>query len=89
VVEETITVSGANRHDSMMFEATLDATPTVPRWNGKACKGPDKLHADRRRPKAESQLADVSTTHWQIRTASSVSAQTGRSIGSIAGRVEH
>ncbi len=25
-----ITVTGANRHDSMAFESTLDATPAVP-----------------------------------------------------------
>ncbi len=42
-----ITVTGANRHDSMAFEPTLDAIPAVPGLNGQPRKRPGKLHADK------------------------------------------
>ncbi len=42
-----ITVTGANRHDSMAFESTLDAIPPVPGLGGRPRKRPDKLHADK------------------------------------------
>ncbi|GLZ23116.1 hypothetical protein Bpla01_66440 [Burkholderia plantarii] len=42
-----ITVTGANRHDSMAFEATLDAIPAVPGVGGQPRKRPSKLHADK------------------------------------------
>lgn len=41
-----ITVTGANRHDSMAFESTLDAIPAVSALNGQPRKRPGKLHAD-------------------------------------------
>ncbi|MBB3261739.1 transposase [Paraburkholderia bannensis] len=43
----SITVTGANRRDSMAFEPTLDAIPAVPGLNGQPRKRPDKLHADK------------------------------------------
>ncbi|NUY06094.1 IS5 family transposase [Paraburkholderia youngii] len=42
-----ITVTGANRHDSMAFESTLDAIPAVAGLNGRPRKRPGKLHADK------------------------------------------
>ncbi len=42
-----ITVSGANQHDSMMFEPTLNAIPAVPGLSARARKRPDKWHADK------------------------------------------
>ncbi|NVE26155.1 IS5 family transposase [Burkholderia glumae] len=42
-----VTITGANRHDSMAFESTLDAIPAVPGLNGPPRKRPSKLHADK------------------------------------------
>jgi IS5 family transposase len=42
-----ITVTGANRHDSMAFESTLDAIPSVPGLDGRPRKRPGNLHADK------------------------------------------
>nr|WP_322074466.1 IS5 family transposase [Burkholderia cepacia] len=42
-----ITVTGANRHDSMAFESTLDVIPAVSDLNGRPRKRPRKLHADK------------------------------------------
>ncbi|EON14950.1 Ttransposase IS1421 [Pandoraea sp. SD6-2] len=42
-----VTVTGANRHDSMVFEALIDAIPGVPGLNGRPQCRPDKLHADK------------------------------------------
>lgn len=42
-----VTVTGANRHDSMAFEPTLDAIPAVPGLSGQPRKRPGKLHADK------------------------------------------
>ncbi len=43
-----VALSGANRHDSMMLVATLDAVPGVrARGRGRPRKRPDKLHADK------------------------------------------
>lgn len=42
-----IMVTGANRHDSMAFESTLDAIPAVPGLDGRPRKRPSKLHADK------------------------------------------
>ncbi|WP_092006656.1 IS5 family transposase, partial [Paraburkholderia lycopersici] len=42
-----ITVTGANRHDSMAFERTLDAIPAIPGLNGQPRKRPGKLHTDK------------------------------------------
>ncbi|ATI27527.1 MULTISPECIES: IS5 family transposase [Ralstonia solanacearum species complex] len=42
-----ITVTGANRHDSIAFESTLDAIPAIRGLDGRSRKRPDKLHADK------------------------------------------
>lgn len=42
-----ITVTGANRHDSIAFESTLDAIPAVPGLDRRPRKRPGKLHADK------------------------------------------
>jgi transposase len=42
-----ITVTGANRHDSMAFERTLDTIPAVPGLSGSPRKRPSTLHADK------------------------------------------
>ncbi len=43
-----MTLSGANRHDSMMLAATLDAIPGVRRKEcGRPRRRPDRLHADK------------------------------------------
>ncbi|EAP70664.1 Transposase [Ralstonia solanacearum UW551] len=40
-------VTGANRHDSVVFEALVDAIPSVPGLSGRPRCRPDKLHADK------------------------------------------
>ena len=40
-------LSGANRHDSVVFEPLLDAIPPIRQPNGRRRKRPDKLHADK------------------------------------------
>ncbi len=40
-------MTGANRHDSKVFEATLDALVGVAGLRGRPRKRPDKLHADK------------------------------------------
>ena len=42
-----ILVSGANRHDSMIFERCMDALPAVAGLQDRARKRPAKLHADK------------------------------------------
>ncbi len=42
-----MTLSPANRHDSKMLAATLDAVPPVRRGRGRPRRRPDKLHADK------------------------------------------
>ena len=43
-----VTLSGANRNNSMMLAATLDAVPGVrARHRGRPRRRPDKLHADK------------------------------------------
>ncbi|MDN7751002.1 IS5 family transposase [Burkholderia gladioli] len=43
----TIMITGANRHDSMAFESTLDAIPAVRCLNSQPRKRLSKLHADK------------------------------------------
>ena len=44
----TVLQSGANRHDSMMFEVVVDAVePVKGRGRGRPKKRPEKLHADK------------------------------------------
>jgi transposase len=40
-------LSGANRHDSMVFEDLLDAIPPIRMPSGRRRKRPAKLHADK------------------------------------------
>ena len=40
-------LSGANRHESTVFEELLDAVPPIKRPSGRRRKRPDKLHADK------------------------------------------
>ena len=40
-------LSSANRHDSMVFEAVLDAVPPIKRPSGQRRHRPAKLHADK------------------------------------------
>jgi transposase len=40
-------VTGANRHDSIVFEDLIDAIPTIKRPRGRPRKRPAKLHADK------------------------------------------
>lgn len=40
-------VTGANRHDSVVFEQLVDALPTVAGLPGRPRRRPDKLHADK------------------------------------------
>jgi transposase len=40
-------LTGANRHDSMVFEELLDAVPPIRQPNGRRRKRPAKLHADK------------------------------------------
>jgi transposase len=43
----TVILTGANVHDSVPFEALLDAVPPVPGKRGRPRRRPDKLHADK------------------------------------------
>jgi transposase len=40
-------LSGANRHDSVVFEELIDAIPSIKQANGRRRKRPEKLHADK------------------------------------------
>jgi transposase len=40
-------LTGANRHDSTIFEELLDAIPPIKQPNGRRRKRPAKLHADK------------------------------------------
>ena len=42
-----VLVSGANRHDSMLFEPCVDAIPAIKGLSGQPRKRPGKLHADK------------------------------------------
>ena len=42
-----LAVTGANRHDSMVFEQLVDAVPAVRGLPGRPRCRPDKLHADK------------------------------------------
>jgi transposase len=42
-----VCVTGANRHDSMVFETLLDAIPPIKRPRGRPRQRPAKLHADK------------------------------------------
>ena len=40
-------VTGANRHDSVVFEQLVDALPVIAGLRGRPRCRPDKLHADK------------------------------------------
>ncbi len=40
-------LTGANRHDRMVFEALIDAVPAIRQPSGRRRKRPAKLHADK------------------------------------------
>lgn len=40
-------VTGANRHDSVVFEPLVDALPAIAGLRGRPRRWPDKLHADK------------------------------------------
>lgn len=40
-------VTGAHRHDSIVFETLVDALPAIPGLPGRPRRRPDKLHADK------------------------------------------
>jgi transposase len=42
-----VVVTGANRHDSAVFEALIDAVPPIKRPSGQRRTRPAKLHADK------------------------------------------
>ncbi len=42
----TARIPGANRHDSAVFEAEVDAIPPIKRPRGRPRKRPEKLHGD-------------------------------------------
>jgi IS5 family transposase len=42
-----ISLSGANRHDSLMLASTLDVVPPVRHGRGRPRRRPDKLHVDK------------------------------------------
>lgn len=42
-----VRLTGANRHESTVFEELLDAIPPIKRSSGQRCRRPDKLHADK------------------------------------------
>jgi transposase len=58
-----LSLSGADRHDSVMLAPTLDAAPGVRRGRGRPRRRPDKLHADKaydhRRCRAECRARSV------------------------------
>jgi transposase len=42
-----VCLTGANRHDSVVFETLIDAVPPIRRPSGQRRKRPAKLHADK------------------------------------------
>jgi transposase len=42
-----VLITGANRHDSIVFEDLIDAIPAIKRPRGRPRKRPAKLHADK------------------------------------------
>jgi transposase len=42
-----VRLTGANRHDSMVFEELIDAIPRIRQPNGRRRQRPRKLHADK------------------------------------------
>ena len=61
-------LSGANRHDSVVFEALLDAIPPIKQANGRRRKRPVKVHADKAYDIPRCRRA-LTTRHIQVRIA--------------------
>jgi transposase len=61
-------LSGANRHDSTVFEDLLDAVPPIKQPNGRRRKRPAKLHADKAYDMPRCRRA-LSQRHIRIRIA--------------------
>jgi transposase len=61
-------LSGANRHDSIVFEDLLDAVPPITQPTGRRRKRPDKVHADKAYDIPRCRRA-LTTRHITIRIA--------------------
>jgi transposase len=61
-------LTGANRHDSAVFEELLDAVPPIKQPNGHRRKRPDKGHADKAYDIPRCRRA-LSTRHIRVRIA--------------------
>jgi len=61
-------LTGANRHDSTVFEELLDAVPPIKQPNGRRRKRPDKLHADKAYDTPRCRRA-LSQRHIRVRIA--------------------
>ena len=77
-------VNGANRHDSVVFEALVDALPAVGGKQGRPRRWPAKLHADKRGTTLPGAARTSSAAVFRIALPAEVlSAMTGS--GAIAG----
>jgi transposase len=63
-----VCVTGANRHDSVPFEALLDAVPPIKRPSGQRRTRPAKLHADKAYDSPRCRTA-LTCRHIRIRIA--------------------
>jgi transposase len=63
-----VCLSGANRHDSMLFEELLDAIPPIRRPRGRPRQRPAKLHADKAYDNRRCRQA-LASRHIKIRIA--------------------
>jgi len=61
-------LTGANRHDSTVFEELLDAVPPIKQPSGRRRKRPDKLHADKAYDTPRCRRA-LSQRHIRVRIA--------------------
>jgi transposase len=61
-------VTGANRHDSVLFEAVVDAIPPIKRPSGQRRRRPAKLHADKAYDSRRCRRA-LTTRHIKVRIA--------------------
>jgi transposase len=61
-------VTGAKRHDTVVFEDLLDAIPPIKQPNGRRRKRPDKLHADKASDIPRCRQA-LTKRHIQVRIA--------------------
>ena len=61
-------LTGANRHDSVVFEEVLDAVPPIKRPSGQRRKRPAKVHADKAYDSPRCRRA-LSRRHIKVRIA--------------------